>query len=60
MCYNCGCGKPDDAMGKGHADVDPGGKSITNKTFEVAGKSQKMSDKQTKKNTLSLLQKLLK
>ena len=60
MCYNCGCGKPNDAMGKGHAGVDPDGKSITNKTFEAAGKSQKMDDKKTKKNTLSLLKKLMK
>lgn len=33
MCYNCGCGLPDDDMGQGHAGVDPNGKSITNKTF---------------------------
>lgn len=49
MCYNCGCGKPDDDMGKGHAGVDPKGKSITNKTFQVAAKSQGMDNKQTKK-----------
>lgn len=60
MCYNCGCEKPNDAMGKGHAGVDQDGKSITNKTFEAAGKSQNMDDKKTKKNTLSLLQKLMK
>ncbi len=60
MCYNCGCGKPDDDMGKGHAGVDPKGKSITNKTFLAAGKSQGMNGKEAKKNTLTLLQKLLK
>lgn len=60
MCYNCGCEKPDDDMGKGHAGVDPDGKSITNRTFMAAGKSQHMTDKETKINTLSLLQKLLK
>lgn len=59
MCYNCGCGMPDDDMGHGHAGVDPNGKSITNKTFETAAKSQGMSDKDSKKNTLELLQKVL-
>ena len=33
MCYNCGCGKPDDDMG------DP--KNITDKTFEEAAKASK-------------------
>lgn len=60
MCYNCGCEKPDDDMGKGHAGVDPKGKSITNKTFQEAAKSQEIDAKQAKKNTLTLLQKLAK
>jgi len=60
MCYNCGCEKSDDDMGKGHAGVDPKGKSITNKTFQEAAKSQGMDDKQAKINTLTLLQKLMK
>lgn len=59
MCYNCGCGLPDDDMGQGHAGVDPEGKSITNKTFDAAAKSQGMSDEEAKKNTLELLQKTL-
>lgn len=60
MCYNCGCGMPDDDMGQGHAGVDPNGKSITNKTFQVAADSQGMSDEEAKKNTLELLQQNIK
>ncbi len=59
MCYNCGCGLPDDPMGQGHAGVDPKGKSITNKTFLAAAKSQGMDEKEAKKNALMLLQKVL-
>lgn len=36
MCYNCGCQRPDDDMGKGHAGVDPEGKAITTKTIQAA------------------------
>ena len=55
MCYNCGCEMPDDPMGMGNAGLDANGKSITNKTFEVAAKSQGMSIQDAKKNTLKLL-----
>ena len=47
MCYNCGCGKPDDDMG------DP--KNITDKTFEEAAKASKQSPKEAKRKTLELL-----
>lgn len=47
-------------MGQGHAGVDPNGKSITNRTFQAAGKSQGMSDQQAKENTLKLLKRVLK
>lgn len=57
MCYNCGCGKPDDPMGKGHAGVDPEGKSITTKTFEAAAESQGQTKKQAMQHALELLQK---
>lgn len=57
MCYNCGCGMPDDDMGKGNAGLDPKGKSITNKTFEEAAKSQGMSVEDAKKEALKLLKK---
>lgn len=46
---------PDDDMGQGNAGVDPNGKSITNKTFEEAAKSQGMSVADAKKETLKLL-----
>lgn len=59
MCYNCGCGLPDDDMGQGNAGEDPNGKSITNKTFEEAAKSQGMSAEDAKRETLKLLKKEL-
>lgn len=49
MCYNCGCGNPNDNMGDD--------KNITNKTFEEAAKSWGQSKEEAKKNTLKLLQK---
>ena len=55
MCYNCGCGLADDDMGQGNAGVDNGGKSITNKTFEVAAESQGMSADEAKRQTFKLL-----
>ncbi|MGA8754137.1 MAG: hypothetical protein WB712_10835 [Candidatus Deferrimicrobium sp.] len=51
MCYNCGCGKPDDDMG------DP--KNITDKTFEEAAKASKQSPKEAKRKTLELLKIIL-
>lgn len=36
MCYNCGCQRPDDDMGKGHAGVDPNGRAITTKSIQAA------------------------
>lgn len=60
MCYNCGCGLPDDDMGVGHAGVDPNGKSITNKTFEEAAKAQGMSVIEAKKEALKMLKRELK
>ena len=51
MCYNCGCGMPDDDMG------DP--KNITNKTFEEAAKASGQTVEQAKKETLELLKKQL-
>lgn len=59
MCYNCGCGRPDDDMGQGNAGVDPNGRSITNKTFQVAASSQGMSEEEAKKEALKLLKKVL-
>lgn len=59
MCYNCGCGVPDDDMGQGNAGADPNGKSITNKTFQVAAESMGMSEEEAKQETLKLLKKVL-
>ncbi len=47
MCYNCGCGMPDNEMGSP--------KNITNKTFEEAAKAAGQSVEEAKKNTLELL-----
>jgi hypothetical protein len=52
MCYNCGCGIPNDNLG------DP--KNITNKTFEEAAKAAGQSVDEAKRNTLALLKKVLK
>lgn len=59
MCYNCGCGLPDDDMGVGNAGVDPNGKSITNKTFQAAAQSMGMTEEEAKKETLKLLKQAL-
>lgn len=59
MCYNCGCGIPDDDMGVGNAGVDSNGKSITNATFKAAADSQGMSEEEAKKETLKLLKQVL-
>ncbi len=50
---------PDNPMGVGHAGAEPEGKSITNTTFEEAGKSMEQSTDQTKGNALGLLKKVL-
>ena len=50
---------PDNPMGVGHAGAEPGGKSITNKTFEEAGKSMEESTDESKRNALDLLKKVL-
>jgi hypothetical protein len=55
MCYNCGCGLPNEDHGKGHAGVDSGGKAITNQTFEAAGRAFNQSGTESRKNTYELL-----
>lgn len=59
MCFNCGCGLPDDDMGQGVAGVEAKGKSITTKTFEEAAKSQGMTTKDAMKETRNLINKVL-
>ena len=56
MCYNCGCGTPDDDHGKGHAGAEPDGKAITSKTFAAAGKAFGMNPADSRRNTLELLE----
>lgn len=51
MCYNCGCGMPNNDMG------NP--KNITNKTFEEAAKASEQSVNDAKKNAHELLEKVL-
>ena len=57
MCYNCGCGLPDDDMGKGQ--VSMGGGSLTEKDFESMAKKWGMTKEEAKQNTLDMLKKQL-
>ncbi len=50
---------PDNPMGAGHAGAEPGGKSITKRTFEEAGKSMEESTDLSKTNALDLLKKVV-
>jgi hypothetical protein len=47
MCYNCGCGMPDDDHGSP--------KNITNKTFKEAAKACKQTIRDAKAKTKTLL-----
>jgi hypothetical protein len=51
MCYNCGCGMPNNNMGKPQ--------NITNKTFEEASAAMGQSTKDAKANAHKLLEKVL-
>ena len=51
MCYNCGCGMPNNDMGKPD--------NITNKTFEQAAKVMGQTTEDGKKNARELLEKVL-
>jgi len=55
MCYNCGCGLPDDDMGVGHALASKDGKSITDKTFSVLSEKWNLPEKEVKRISLGLL-----
>lgn len=57
MCYNCGCGAPDDDMGKGR--ISQGGGSLTNTDFKVLAEKWGMSEEEAKRNVLDLLKKVL-
>ena len=51
MCYNCGCQMPNNDMGKPE--------SITNRTFGLAAAAMGLSDEESKRNALELLQNVL-
>ena len=51
MCYNCGCGMPNNDMGKPE--------NITTKKFEEAAKAMGQSAKDAEKNAHELLAKVL-
>lgn len=53
MCYNCGCGVPNDDMGKGK--VSKGGASLTEDDLKVIAEKWGMSLEETKKNIVELL-----
>jgi hypothetical protein len=57
MCYNCGCGTPDDDHGKGHMGVDANGKAVTSRSFAAAGQAFGQDEQTSKKNTHDLLMK---
>lgn len=55
ICYNCGCGIPDDDMGKGI--ISEGGASLTDKDFEYLAQKWDMDVNDVKKFTFELLKK---
>lgn len=57
MCYNCGCGLPNDPMGKGR--VSEGGGGLTEDDIVKMSKIWGMSVEESKKNMLEMLQKQL-
>ena len=56
MCFNCGCGIPDDNMGKSDAK----GASLTEVSFEDMAKEWGMTIEETKENDYKELKKQLK
>lgn len=53
MCYNCGCGIPDDDMGHPEA-------AITEQTFKKAAQAFEMTIEEAKEETYKLLSQQLK
>lgn len=47
MCYNCGCGNPNDDMGNPD--------NVTNTTFDKAANASSQDTKQAKEETYKLL-----
>lgn len=57
MCYNCGCGIPDDDMGRGR--LSKGGASFTEEDIKEMAAKWGMSITETKRNIFELLKKEL-
>ncbi len=55
MCYNCGCGLPNDPMGKGR--IQDNGGSLTEDDIKQMAEKWGMTIEETKKNMLEMLQK---
>ena len=55
MCYNCGCGIPEDDMGKGH--LKDGGGGLIDEDFKHLAEHWGMTPEQAKRNTYELLKK---
>lgn len=55
MCYNCGCGLPDDPMGKGR--IKDNGGSLTETDIKQMAEKWGMTVEQAKKNMFEMLQK---
>lgn len=47
MCYNCGCGMPNDQMGNPD--------NITNETIKKAAAASNQTEEEAKKNMIALL-----
>lgn len=57
MCYNCGCGIPNDDMGKGK--VSKGGGSLTDDDWKVMADKWGMPVAEAKKNVKAMLDRQL-
>ncbi len=57
MCYNCGCGMPENDMGKGK--ISKGGGSLTDDDFRQMAKAWNMDIAETKKNVYEMLKEQL-
>lgn len=55
MCYNCGCGVPDDDMGYGRVGLGGGG--LTDEDFVQMAKKTNMTVDEAQKETYKLLKK---
>ena len=58
MCYNCGCGIPNDDMGRGK--ISKGGSTLTEDDLKYLAEKWGMSLEEVKKNMYELLKNELK